>query len=72
MEKHLWEELDWPGQRWSSSDQDCTLCLLHKRPYELGPLGAVGLQGVALITDHNPKAAEKHTPLVNDGHALLL
>lgn len=63
-EVHLGEELDGPGECRSASDEDCTLCLLHQGPHELSPLGTVGLQGMALITDHSPKAAKQWKPLV--------
>lgn len=56
MKLHLWKELNRPGQCRSASDEDCTLCLLHQGPYELGSLGTVGLQGMAFITNHHPKA----------------
>lgn len=58
---HLGEQLDGARQCWGASNQNCPLCLLHQGPYELGPLSTVGLQGMALITDHHPKAAEKES-----------
>lgn len=59
---HLGKKLDGAGQGWGASNQDCPLCLLHQGPDELGPLGTVRLQGMAFITDHHPKAAEKEEP----------
>ena len=62
---HLWEQFNRSGQGWSASDQDGTLCLLDHRPDELCPLGAVRLQGVALITNDNAKAAEQRRMLLS-------
>lgn len=53
----LGEELDGSGEGGGARDQDGPLCTLHDRPQELGSLGAVGLQGMALITHNHPKAA---------------
>ena len=52
----LWEEFNRSGECWSTSDEDSPACLLEQGPHELGSLGAVGLQGMALITYDHPKA----------------
>ncbi len=52
----LREELNRSGECWSASDEDSPACLLDQGPHELGSLGAVGLQGMALITYDHPKA----------------
>ena len=57
MGADLREELNGPGEGRCASNQDGTLCTLHHRPNELGSLGAVGLQGMALVTHHHSKAA---------------
>ena len=52
----LREEFNRSGECRSASDEDSPARLLDQGPDELGSLGAVGLQGMALITCDHPKA----------------
>lgn len=52
----LREEFNRSGECWSTRDEDSPAGLLDQGPDELGSLGAMGLQRMALITYDHPKA----------------